>query len=240
MENIEFAAIIIFALLGSIGHCVGMCGGFILTYTTSKIKPEQPKLSQATYHMLYNIGRISAYTMLGALFGYFGSLWDVTPLSRAIMFGFAGLLMLLMGLSFAGKLNFLNLIEYKISKHKWFKTIFTEQLGSSSIQSFYILGFLNGLFPCGLVYTMLVTATTTESALFGALVMFIFGIFTIPTLFSFGLFVGLFSQTRFRQTMVQLAAVTIIIYGAWTLYKAYEQYEMIGTQKNHCSHCVSV
>lgn len=239
MENIELAAIITFALLGSIGHCVGMCGGFILTYTTSKIKPQHSKLSQSTYHMLYNLGRISAYTLLGALFGYFGSLWDVTPLSRAIMFSFAGFLMVLMGLSFAGKLNFLNSIEYQVSKHKWFKSVFTEQLGSTSIKSFYILGFLNGLFPCGLVYTMLVTATTTESALYGAFVMFIFGIFTIPTLFSFGLFVGLFSQTRFRQTMVQLAAVTIVIYGAWTLYKAYEQYNMIGTSENHCSQCTT-
>ena len=160
-------------------------------------------------------------------------------MSRAILFLIAGAFMVMMGLSFAGKLKFLNSIEYQISKHKWFKAIFTQQLGSSSIKSFYILGFLNGLFPCGLIYTMLVTATTTESALLGAMVMFIFGIFTIPTLFSFGLFVGLFSQTRFRQTMVQLAAVTIVIYGVWTLYKAYEQYNMVGTSENHCAQCAT-
>ena len=41
MENIELLAIVSFALLGSIGHCIGMCGGFIVTYTTAKIKPEQ-------------------------------------------------------------------------------------------------------------------------------------------------------------------------------------------------------
>ena len=39
MENVELIAIITFALLGSVGHCIGMCGGFILTYTTAKIKP---------------------------------------------------------------------------------------------------------------------------------------------------------------------------------------------------------
>lgn len=225
MENIELIAIISFALLGSIGHCIGMCGGFILTYTTAKIKPEQTKLSQSTYHFLYNMGRVTAYTTLGALFGYFGSLWDVTPLARAILFAMTGLLMILMGLSFAGKLRFLSSIEYPISKHAWFKKVFTSQLKSVNFKSFFVLGLLNGLVPCGLVYTMLVTATTTESALYGAFVMFIFGIFTIPALFSFAFVVGLFSQNRFRQTMIQLAALTVIIYGAWTLMKAYKQYD---------------
>ncbi len=225
MENIELLAIISFALLGSIGHCIGMCGGFILTYTTAKIKPEQTKLSQSTYHFLYNMGRVASYTVLGALFGYFGSLWDITPLTRAILFFIAGTLMVLMGLSFAGKLKFLSRIEYPISQHNWFKKVFTSQINSATPQSFFILGLLNGLVPCGLVYTMLVTATTTESAVLGAAVMFVFGIFTIPALFSFAFVVGLFSQNRFRQTMVQLAAVTIIIFGTWTLVKAYKQYD---------------
>ena len=226
MENIELLAIISFALLGSIGHCIGMCGGFIVTYTTAKIKPEQSQLSQSTYHLLYNAGRVFTYTLLGALFGYFGSLWDVTPLSRAILFAMAGFLMIVMGLSFAGKLKFLTSIEYPITRHAWFKRIFTSQLASSSAKSFFILGFLNGLLPCGLVYTMLVTATTTESVFLGALVMFIFGVFTIPSLFSFAFIVGLFSQNRFRQTMIQLASITVILYGGWTLNKAYMQYDL--------------
>lgn len=225
MENIELLAIISFALLGSIGHCVGMCGGFILTYTTAKIKPEQTKLSQSTYHFLYNFGRVVSYTTLGALFGYFGSLWDITPLTRAIMFLIAGLLMVLMGLSFGGKLKFLSRIEYPISKHNWFKKVFTSQINSVTAKSFFILGLLNGLVPCGLVYTMLVTSTTTESAALGGMVMFIFGIFTIPALFSFAFVIGLFSQNRFRHTMIQLAAITIVLYGGWTLVKAYNQYD---------------
>ncbi|QSZ42817.1 sulfite exporter TauE/SafE family protein [Sulfurimonas aquatica] len=225
MENIELAAIISFALLGSIGHCIGMCGGFIVTYTTAKIKPEDSKTAQIFSHFLYNIGRVTSYTLLGILFGYFGSLWDVTPLSRAILFGLTGIMMILMGLSFAGKLKFLNTIEYPITKHNWFKRIFKAQLSSATLKSFFILGMLNGLLPCGLVYTMLVTATTTESALLGGIVMFIFGIFTIPTLFSFAFIVGLFTQNRFRQIMLNLAAITVIFYGGWTLIKAYKQYD---------------
>jgi len=225
MNGIEFTAIITFALLGSIGHCIGMCGGFIVTYTTAKIKPEQNKFTQSTYHLLYNLGRVVTYTALGTLFGYFGSLWDISPLARAIMFAIAGVMMILMGLSFAGKLKFLTSIEYPITRQPWFKKVFTSQLKSAKPSSFFTLGLLNGLFPCGLVYTMLVTATTTQSALWGAVVMAIFGIFTIPALFSFAFAVGLFSQTRFRSLMIQFAAVTIIVFGGWTLMKAYMQFD---------------
>jgi len=225
MTGIEWTAIITFALLGSVGHCIGMCGGFIITYTTAKIKPQFTKAQSTFYHFLYNIGRVTTYTLLGALFGYFGSLWDVSPLTRSIMFAVAGVMMILMGLSFAGKLKFLTSIEIPITNYSWFKKIFTAQLTSATPVSFYLLGVLNGLLPCGLVYTMLVTATTTQSALFGAAVMAIFGLFTMPTLFSFAYVVGFFSQTKFRSVMIQLAAVTVIAFGGWTLMKAYLQFD---------------
>lgn len=225
MTGIEWTAIITFALLGSVGHCIGMCGGFIVTYTTAKVRPEHGKIQSAFYHFLYNIGRVTSYTAMGALFGLFGSLWDVSPLTRAIMFAVAGVMMILMGLSFAGKLKFLTSIEVPITNFRWFKKVFTAQLGSSSPRSFYVLGVLNGLFPCGLVYTMLVTATTTQSALYGAVVMAVFGLFTIPTLFSFAYVVGLFSQTKFRSVMIQLAAITVIGFGGWTVVKAYMQFD---------------
>jgi len=225
VNGIEFSAIITFALLGSVGHCIGMCGGFIVTYTTAKIKPHHSKTQSAFYHFLYNAGRVVSYTLLGALFGYFGSLWDISPLARAIMFAVAGVMMILMGLSFAGKLKFLNSIEVPITRYSWFKKIFMAQLTSATPMSFFILGLLNGFFPCGLVYTMLVTATTTQSALLGAAVMAVFGLFTVPTLFSFAYIVGLFSQTKFRSVMIQLAAVTVIAFGGWTLMKAWMQFD---------------
>lgn len=225
MSGVELAAVISFALMGSIGHCIGMCGGFIVTYATAKITPDISRPIQSFYHALYNLGRVSTYMLLGALFGYFGSLWDITPLARVIMFTFAGVLMIVMGLSFAGKLKFLSSIEYPLSNQQWFKKIFVKQLSSATPQSFFILGVLNGLFPCGLVYTMLVTAVTTESAIYGAAVMGIFGLFTIPALFSFAFMVGLFSQNRFRSIMLQFAALSIIVYGGWTLYKAYLQFD---------------
>ena len=152
---------------------------------------------------------------------------------RAIMFTIAGFMMILMGISFAGGSMFLTSIESPIASQSWFKRIFSAQLRQPSAKSFYILGMLNGIVPCGLVYTMLVTSATTQSALLGAMVMGIFGIFTVPTLFSLAFVVGLFSQNRFRKTMIQFAALTIILFGGWTLTKAYMQFDYyLNTSQN--------
>lgn len=203
-----------------------MCGGFIVSYTTAKMDPATTKSSQISGHAFYNLGRVSAYTLLGALFGFFGSLWDATPMMRMIMFSFAGVMMIIMGLSLSGRLKFLSYIEYPISQKLWFKKLFFSQLNSRSKFSFYVLGALNGLLPCGLVYAMLITAIATKSALMGAGVMLLFGLSTIPTLFSLGFLVGFISQNRFRHIMLEISSLIIVIYGGWTLYKAYANYNV--------------
>lgn len=225
-NSLELVAILLFGFFGSLGHCIGMCGGFIVSYTTAKMDAGTSKTSQAIGHGFYNAGRISSYTLLGAMFGFFGSLWEATPMMRMIMFGFSGVLMVLMGLSLSGKLKFISYLEYPITQKAWFKKIFFSQLNSKSKLSFFTLGALNGFFPCGLVYTMLITAIATKSMLLGAGVMFIFGISTIPTLFSLGFLVGFISQNRFRHIMIEVSSLIIILYGGWTLYKAYANYDI--------------
>ena len=225
-NSLELLAILAFGFFGSLGHCIGMCGGFIVSYTTAKMDPTSSKPSQAIGHGFYNVGRITSYTLMGALFGYFGSLWDATPMMRMIMFSFAGIMMILMGLSLSGRLKFLTYLEFPITKTAWFKKIFFSQMNSKSKLSFYTLGVLNGFFPCGLVYTMLVTAIATKSVVLGATVMFVFGISTIPTLFSLGFLVGFISQNRFRHIMIEISSIIIVLYGGYTLYKAYANYDI--------------
>ncbi|MDH5463999.1 MAG: sulfite exporter TauE/SafE family protein [Thiovulaceae bacterium] len=226
MYTIEVLTIISFGFLGSLGHCIGMCGGFIVTYSTAKIDPSASKIKQSTLHLLYNSGRISSYTLLGALFGFFGSLWDATPLLKAIMYGFSALLMILMGLSLSGRIRFLNSIEYNLTQKKWYKKLFSKFMGGKNYRSFFFLGMLNGIFPCGLVYAALVWAMATGSFLGGAMVMLLFGLSTLPVLFSFGFFVGLLKQITFRNVMIQIASVIIFVFGIWTFYKSYIQLEI--------------
>lgn len=218
MENISLLSIITIAILGSFGHCVGMCGGIVIAYSSTKVQSNWNKTKQTLSHILYSIGRVVTYTLLGALFGFLGSVTTFNSTTNGLFLIFTGLIMLLVGLSLFGKLKFLTLIEHSVSKQVWYQKSFKKLIVSNNLISFYLLGMLNGLLPCGFVYFFAITAASTGSALYGALVMMIFGLSTIPALFSLGFFVGLFKQSEFRNLMIKLASIAVILYGIYIMY----------------------
>jgi sulfite exporter TauE/SafE len=222
MDTVNLLTIISIAFLGSFGHCIGMCGGIVLAYSSIKIEPQSSKVSKTVAHLLYNMGRVLTYTLLGAVFGALGGVATFSNTANGILLIVAGVAMVLAGLSLMGKIKFLTVIEHSISSSKFYKNSFQKILHSKSNVSFFILGMLNGLLPCGFVYFFAITAASTASPFYGALVMFIFGISTVPAMFSLGFLSSLASATSFRNMMMSLSSVAVIIYGLFTLYNGYD------------------
>jgi len=222
VDTVNILTIISIAFLGSFGHCIGMCGGIVVAYSTIKIEPASSKVSKSVAHLLYNFGRVLTYTILGAMFGYLGGVATFSNVANGSMLIFAGVVMILAGLSLMGKIKFLTLIEHSFSSSNVYKKAFKSVLNSKSNLSFFILGMLNGLLPCGFVYFFAITAAATADPLWGALVMFIFGVSTIPAMFSLGFLSSLASATSFRNMMMSLSSVAVILYGAFTIYNGYD------------------
>ncbi len=222
METVNILSIISIAFLGSFGHCIGMCGGIVLAYSTIKIDPKSSKVSQSTAHLLYSLGRVFTYSILGAIFGALGGVVTFSNTANGVMLIVAGIAMVLAGLSLMGKIKFLTLIEHSFSSSPLYKDMFKRVLNSRSNFSFFTLGMLNGLLPCGFVYFFAITAASTASPLYGALVMAIFGLSTIPAMFSLGFLASLSSATNFRNMMMSLSSFAVIIYGIYTLYNGYD------------------
>jgi len=222
MEAIDFISIATIAFLGSFGHCVGMCGGIVIAYSSTKVQQGWSKTQQSFSHLLYSLGRIITYSVLGAIFGYIGSVATFSNTANGVLWLVAGFAMLLTGLSLLGKVKFLALIEHSFSKSTWYQKIFRALISSQSFLSFFLLGMLNGLLPCGFVYFFAITAASTADPLYGAIVMATFGISTVPALFSLGFFVGLFKQSGIRNIMMKLAAISVILYGSYTIYNGYD------------------
>ena len=222
METVDILSIITIAFLGSFGHCIGMCGGIVIAYSSTKVQQKWSKIQQSISHLLYSMGRILTYAILGAVFGYLGGVATFSNTANGILWLVAGSAMLLTGLSLLGKIKFLTFIEHSVSKSNWYSTNFKSLLHSQTFFSFFLLGMLNGLLPCGFVYFFAITAASTADPLWGALVMIIFGLSTIPALFSLGFFVGLFKQSSLRNIMIKLAAISVILYGGYTIYNGYD------------------
>jgi len=64
MGNIDLIIILSTAFLGSVGHCIGMCGGIVVAYTSAKVDPRSKYIHQTTSHLSYNFGRVATYTIL--------------------------------------------------------------------------------------------------------------------------------------------------------------------------------
>ena len=222
METINLVTIITIAFLGSFGHCIGMCGGIVLAYSNIKIDPASSKLSQSAAHLLYSLGRVFTYSLLGAIFGALGGVALFSNTANGILLLVAGVAMVLAGLSLMGKIKFLTIIEHSFSSSSVYKKAFKAILNSKSNTSFFVLGMLNGLLPCGFVYFFAITAASTADPFYGALVMAIFGLSTIPAMFGIGFLSSLASATSFRNMMMSLSSVAVILYGSFTIYNGYD------------------
>ena len=219
MESADLWTIFLVALLGSVGHCIGMCGGFVVAYSTSKIGPDHSKFFQTFAHTLYSLGRIVSYMFIGALFGYLGSQISFSMTSKGVLFIIVGILMILIGISLSGKLKFLTVIEHSLAQSRIFKKLFKSVIQSKSLVSFFYMGILNGLIPCGLVYFFATAAIASGSAAMGAVVMLVFGLATVPALFILGMISGFISQMSWRKYVLTVAAVIISLYGLYTGFK---------------------
>ncbi len=128
------------AFLGSLGHCVGMCGGFIVAYSSTKIDTKSSKTRQFIYHLAYNLGRVTSYTILGMIFGYLGSVISFSEKSTGYFYFFIGIFMVLMGLSLMGQIRFLTSLEVSLATNSFTKKAFSFLIHSKSLYSFYGLG----------------------------------------------------------------------------------------------------
>jgi sulfite exporter TauE/SafE len=222
MNNIDLLIILTTAFLGSVGHCIGMCGGIVIAYSSSKIDPKSTYLTQTASHLAYNFGRVTTYTILGALFGLLGKVIAFTPTTKGVLFLLTGVLMILAGLSLLGNFKFLNSAEWSVSKYPWYQKTFQKLIKSRSYLSFFLLGMLNGIIPCGLVYSFAIIAASTASPFWGAVVMATFGLATIPALFFLGTLTKVLQRGGLRSIMMKMAAILVLFYGLFVFYKGYQ------------------
>lgn len=222
MHTVELLAVFTTALMIGFGHCIGMCGGIVIAYSTTKLDEKSTWFKQTVSHFAYSLGRISTYALFGAIFGLIGKSLSFSLATKGLLFVATGLLMILAGYTILGAGKFLNSAHFSISKYSWFQRSFKMLLSSKSLGSFYLLGLLNGLIPCGPVYAFAIIAASTTSAFYGALVMIIFGLGTTPALLFLGSFAKLLQNSNFRTTITKIGAMLVILYGVWSIVKGYK------------------
>jgi len=179
-------------LLGS-GHCFGMCGGIAAGLGSLPVHGEGQvgTKPRATSALLFNLGRIVSYTALGLvsalILASVGKVLNIPQWSMILRL-LTALMILLIGLQFLFNWQLLAGIE-RVGARVW-KHVLPLAVRASSLPGGtgrLLLGLCWGLLPCGLVYSVLLTASAASSPVAGALVMLAFGVGTLPSMLGMSL-----------------------------------------------------
>ncbi len=193
-------------------HCIGMCGGFVLSYTAKDAEMHRPSWLS---HFLYGFGKTLSYAMFGALFGLLGSMVSITLFMQGLTNIAAGLFLILFGLNMLGFNKILKYIHIRQPKRV---AQFVQKHNKRSRSPFFI-GFFSGfLLGCGPLQAMYVMAAGSSDPLQGAKILTLFGLGTLPGLLSFGYLARLFSSKTTRR-FFQLSGIILIFVGSMMLNK---------------------
>jgi len=192
-------------LLGLVGslHCAGMCGPLALALPAAGNTTAGYLLGRVAY----NAGRIVTYCLLGIVFGLAGWTFLLAGLQRWVSITLG--VTLLLGLFASRKLARWNPVTSAVNRLKSGMSVL---LRRRSFTALAVLGLLNGLLPCGLVYVACAGAAATGGILAGARYMAAFGVGTVPMMLAISLS-GKLVPTSLRLKLVKTIPVCVFLLG---------------------------
>ena len=232
MSLAEFMSVFVLGLISSI-HCVQMCGPIVLSYS---LPLTGSRRALAFAHLSYNLGRLTTYSLLGALAGAAGGGLGLAGRLAGIAHGgriAAGLAMIAAGIYLSGMVRPSRLIRIDSpGAGARLARLGKRFMLSVRPSSKFRLGLVFGFLPCGLVYAALLKAVDTSSALGGALTMLSFGTSTSLALGATGLASNAFGW-RLGRWSNRLAGASIMFAGALLIWMGVAP----GASMHHHAHC---
>lgn len=202
-------------LLGLVGslHCIGMCGPIALALPWGPVG----RLEAFSGALAYNLGRLSTYAFLGALIGWFGQGLVFFGVQTYFALGVGVLLLLTVLFS-------LNL-ESRLGQLRGWRRL-QQRITGAIGQLFqrpglgpkYLIGALNGLLPCGLVYTAIAGAMMSGKPLQGAGYLVAFGLGTLPLMLATTV-LGQFVPSTWRAQLRRWTPALLLAMGLLFLFR---------------------
>lgn len=197
---------IILGLISSF-HCIGMCGPIAMMLPVDRNNPTK----KTTQILTYQLGRLTAYSSLGLLFGLLGKGLFIAGFQQQLSI-VVGLLMIMVAIvpeKVFARYNFSKPV-YKVISNV--KSSLGKQFKNKSYKSLFTIGLLNGYLPCGMVYVALFGSIAMQSVPLGIFYMFLFGLGTIPMM-SVVVYIANFITPKTRNTIQKAIPILTIVIG---------------------------
>jgi sulfite exporter TauE/SafE len=195
------------------GHCIGMCGGI-----SAALSLGVPKGRRALIYSLgFNLGRILSYACIGALVGFASQTLQLNQYLNLSLW-LAGLMLLLMGLSIGQWWQGVRKVEH-LGKFiwRWLQPLTKSLLPIKSLPHALALGGLWGWLPCGLIYSSLIWASSAGDWQSSSILMFVFGIGTLPANLATGLLAQQLRALLSKPMSQRFLGASLMALGLYTL-----------------------
>lgn len=205
-ENISYGLLFLLGLFTGF-HCVGMCGGFVVSYTTKLA--QEGKMSHVA-HIEYGVAKTLSYTVIGAAFGLVGAVFTFTPFLRGIAALLAGAFLIIFGINMLNVFPALRKVRIQLPNAL---NRFVITTSHDKKRGPIVIGLLNGLMiACGPLQAIYILAAGTGNPIDGGLMLLAFGLGTLPVMLSFGYLTSYMSKS-FTRTILKASGVIVVVLG---------------------------
>lgn len=198
-------------LAGSL-HCLGMCSPLAMAVTNFR----RPFFIN---RVLYNIGRLLSYGILGVMVTAFGSLFQFSAYQNLLSI-VLGASLVIMGIAGISSIQIPFITKGLAQGTGFIKTLFSKFLSKKTWSSMAFMGMLNGLLPCGLTYIALTYCVTLSDISQGFLFMIVFGSGTLPVMLGLTSIVQSLIN-RYHLDLRKLTTTVMIVLGVLLISRGY-------------------
>lgn len=208
-EPASLIGVFIIGVIASASSCTAVVGGLVVAVSSAIAKNQKnltPK-QKIKPHLLFNLGRILGFLVLGAFIGYMGSVLQLSPGLNGLFVVTVAILMMIIGI---------NLMEVfpspVIGMPKWLAHKIHDLAESDDPKAPMLLGAATFFLPCGFTQSMQLFALTLQDPLQSGIVMAVFALGTTPMLLGIAGATAYTSNNTLKK-VTQFAGVIVLILG---------------------------
>lgn len=208
----------LFGLLAGLSSCAALVGGIILSLSKqwlSVYSSDESTLRKSEPHILFNLGRVLGYVVLGGVLGYIGNFFRLSPIATASIVILVSLFMAALGLQMVGVKalrNFQIRLPTSVTRKLADETNFQGRFGP------FLMGALTFFLPCGFTATAQALALSSGNPTQGALIMGLFALGTVPGLLAIGLSsVKFYSDPKISRQFSLIAGILVLFFSIFNI-----------------------
>ncbi|KKU32354.1 hypothetical protein A3K29_05970 [Candidatus Collierbacteria bacterium RIFOXYB2_FULL_46_14] len=216
----------LFGLLAGVSSCAALVGSLVLSMSKqwmSKYSENDSLATKSEPHILFNIGRVAGYGFFGAILGFVGNFFRLSPSFSAMLVIAVSVVMIVLGLQMLG-VKAVQKFQFRLPKSIT-RSVSDENNFQGKLSPLF-MGALTFFLPCGFTVTAQALALASGSPVQGALIMGLFALGTVPGLLAIGL--GSTKMLADKNSSKNFSTLAGILVLAFSLFNVNSQLSVLG------------